>query len=49
MTFVDRDRLEWLLKRLEIVELLEEDQDGDAFTGPSHWHVFDIVARRPLG
>ena len=26
----------------------ELENDGDSFDGPKHWHVFDIVARRPV-
>ena len=33
---------------LQTVSIDVEDQDGDSFSGPKHWHVFDIVARRPL-
>ncbi|HEX5590335.1 MAG TPA: class I SAM-dependent methyltransferase [Candidatus Limnocylindrales bacterium] len=47
-TFVARDEVFRMLQGLEVVSLDEEDQDGDSFTGPKHWHVFDIVARRPL-
>ncbi len=47
MTFLDRVAVGSLLDGLQIVSLDEEDQDGDSFSGPKHWHVFDIVARRP--
>jgi SAM-dependent methyltransferase len=47
MTFVDRDAVTRMLAGLEVLDLVEEDVDGDSFTGPKHWHVFDIVARRP--
>lgn len=47
MTFLDLDAVHRLLDGLEVVEIEEEDKDGDSFTGPKHWHVFDIVARRP--
>jgi len=47
MTFLDLDAVHRLLDGLEIVALDEEDADGDSFSGPKHWHVFDIVARRP--
>jgi SAM-dependent methyltransferase len=49
MTFIDADAVFRMLAGLEVVDLREEDADGDAFTGPKHWHVFDIVARRPGG
>lgn len=47
MTFVDRDAVTRMLAGLEVIDLHEEDADGDSFNGPKHWHVFDIVARRP--
>jgi 2-polyprenyl-3-methyl-5-hydroxy-6-metoxy-1,4-benzoquinol methylase len=46
-TFLDLDAVHRLLDGLEIVALDEEDADGDSFGGRKHWHVFDIVARRP--
>jgi SAM-dependent methyltransferase len=47
MTFVDRATVERMAAGLDILALDEEDQDGDSFVGRKHWHVFDIVARRP--
>jgi len=32
---------------LEVIAIDEEDADGSSFVGDKHWHVFDIVARRP--
>jgi hypothetical protein len=29
-------------------DIIEEERDGEAFSGPKHWHVFNVVARRPL-
>jgi SAM-dependent methyltransferase len=46
MTFIDRATVDRLVAGLEVVEVLEEDKDGDSFSGPKHWHLFDIVARR---
>ena len=46
-TFLPRAEVERLLEGLEIVELGELEEDGSSFVGPTHWHVFDIVARRP--
>jgi SAM-dependent methyltransferase len=48
MTFLDAAAVRRLLEGLWIVSLDVEDQDGDSFSGPKHWHVFDIVASRPL-
>ncbi len=46
-TFLPRGEVEVLLEGLEVVELTEVEEDGGSFVGPTHWHVFDIVARRP--
>jgi Methyltransferase domain len=48
MTFLDLDAVHRLVDGLEVLEVLEEDADGDSFAGPKHWHVFDVIARRPL-
>ena len=47
MRFVDVDAVRGLVHGLELLALDEEDQDGDSFLGPKHWHVFDVIARRP--
>lgn len=46
MTFVTRSQVEGLLDGLDVVRLDEEDEDGMAFTGPKHWHVFHVLARQ---
>jgi hypothetical protein len=48
MTFVERETVERMAAGLEILALDEEDKDGDSFVGRKHWHVFDLVARRPV-
>jgi SAM-dependent methyltransferase len=47
MRFIDVDAVRGLVDGLELLALDEEDQDGDSFLGPKHWHVFDVIARRP--
>jgi Methyltransferase domain len=47
MSFLDRDAVEGLADGLDSIAIDEEDQDGESFLGPKHWHVFDVVARRP--
>ncbi len=47
MSFIALDAVQRLVDGLEIVALDEEDQDGNSFLGPKHWHVFDVIARRP--
>ena len=34
----------WTVERFEV-----EDDDGEACSGPKHWHVFHVVARTPAG
>ncbi len=48
MTFVDAERVQALLAGLDQPDVRELENDGDSFDGPKHWHVFDIVARRPV-
>jgi SAM-dependent methyltransferase len=47
MTFVDRDTVDRMTAGLEVLAIDEEDADGTSFTGDKHWHVWDIVVRRP--
>jgi hypothetical protein len=47
MTFVDRDTVDRMVAGLEVIAIDEEDADGGSFVGAKHWHVFDIIARRP--
>jgi hypothetical protein len=32
---------------MEILGLHETERNGEAFSGPKHWHIFDILARKP--
>jgi SAM-dependent methyltransferase len=48
MTFHARHQADTLLAGLDILHLEETEQDGHAFSGPKHWHTFDILARRPV-
>ncbi|MGO4664391.1 hypothetical protein AB4Z14_21225 [Terrabacter sp. 2TAF16] len=47
MTFLTRSQMAELLQGLDLLPLDEEDEDGHAFTGPKHWHVFHVLARQP--
>ena len=49
MTFQDRSEVTRLLDGLEILELHEAERDGEAYSGPKHWHTYDILARQPTG
>ena len=48
MRFTDVDAVRGLVDGLELLTLDEEDQDGNSFLGPKHWHIFDVIARRGL-
>jgi SAM-dependent methyltransferase len=47
MTFQDHSEVIRLLDGLEILELHETERDGEAYSGPKHWHTYDILARDP--
>lgn len=49
LTFTPGTALPSLLRGLEVLEVRELDEDGDAFSGPKRWHVFEVIARRPTG
>ena len=46
MTFFDRKEALALLDGLEIIDFDEQENDGPSGSGPKHWHLFDLVARR---
>lgn len=48
MTFYARYQVEVLLDGLDLLRLEETERDGHAFSGPKHWHTFDILARKPI-
>ncbi|MGN6612659.1 MAG: class I SAM-dependent methyltransferase [Angustibacter sp.] len=47
-TFLTEADCRALLDGLEVLHFAVEDEDGAAYSGPKHWHVFDVIARRPL-
>lgn len=47
MTFLGSSEARSLVDGLEIEHWHEEDEFGPAYSGPKHWHVFHIIARRP--
>jgi SAM-dependent methyltransferase len=49
LRFIDVEAVRGLVQGLDVLALDEEDQDGNSFLGPKHWHVFDVIARRPPG
>lgn len=46
MTFHKRAQVQALLEPFEIKTLHEVEEDGQAVSGPKHWHVFHIIARK---
>jgi tellurite methyltransferase len=46
MTFHDVDAARALFDGLELESFVEEEEDGEAFEGPKHWHVFHVIAKR---
>jgi trans-aconitate methyltransferase len=46
-TYLTRAEVECLASGLETLRLDEEEYDGPAFSGPKHWHLFTLIARRP--
>jgi tellurite methyltransferase len=46
MTFQTRVQALALLAPLEVEVFREREEDGNAFSGPKHWHIFDIIARQ---
>jgi tellurite methyltransferase len=46
-TAFDRQAARALFDGLEIERFDEEENDGEACSGPKHWHVFHVVARCP--
>ena len=47
MTFLDEPAVRALLDGLDVVAFREREFDGRAYSGPKHWHVFEVLARRP--
>jgi tellurite methyltransferase len=49
MTFLTRAELEAVLAGLDVITLDEVDEDGrTAFGTTKHWHIWEVVARRPV-
>ena len=46
MTFHTIDQARDLFTQFEIELFREIDEDGQAVSGPKHWHYFDVIARR---
>ncbi|MGB8984430.1 MAG: class I SAM-dependent methyltransferase [Anaerolineales bacterium] len=46
MTFHTEEQVRRLLGDFEIEHFDEMDKDGPAVSGPKHWHVFTVIARK---
>ena len=46
MTFHSEDQVRALFKNFEIERFHEMDEDGTSASGPKHWHVFTVIARK---
>jgi trans-aconitate methyltransferase len=46
MTFLDESEVASLLDDFEVVHFHEQDSDGEAFSGPKHWHIFDVIGQK---
>ena len=46
MTFHTRAEVHTLLEPFEIKVLREVEEDGQALSGPKHWHIFHMIARK---
>jgi SAM-dependent methyltransferase len=46
MTFHTEDQVRRMLGDFEIEHFDEMDEDGKAVSGPKHWHVFTVIARK---
>lgn len=49
MTFLTASEARALTEGMNLAYWYEEDEFGPAFSGPKHWHVFDIIAERRPG
>ena len=46
MTFHTEEQVRAMLKGFEIESFHEQDEDGHATSGPKHWHVFTVIAKK---
>ena len=46
MTFHTEQQVRAMLDRFEMEFFQEQDEDGTAASGPKHWHVFTVIARK---
>ena len=46
ITFHTEEQVRQMLSGFEIESFQEMDEDGNAVSGPKHWHVFTVIARK---
>ena len=46
MTFHTETQVRAMLTQFETEYFHEQDEDGEAASGPKHWHVFTVIARK---
>lgn len=46
MSFHDPGQVATLLEGLAVLRLDETEWDGEALSGPKHWHAYDILVRQ---
>lgn len=47
-TFFTLAEAKRLFDGFELEQFDEIERDGEAFSGPKHWHMFAVIARKPL-
>jgi tellurite methyltransferase len=46
MTFHTEEQVYLMFEKFEIESFHEQDEDGSSASGPKHWHVFTVIARK---
>ncbi|MEZ4729656.1 MAG: class I SAM-dependent methyltransferase [Caldilineaceae bacterium] len=46
MTFLTISQTQEMLRSFEIESFTEIDEDGQAVSGPKHWHYFEVIGRK---
>ncbi len=47
ITAMSVDEARRRLEGLEVLVFDEQERDGEAYSGPKHWHLAELIARRP--
>jgi tellurite methyltransferase len=47
MTFCTLRAVRSLARGLKVEMLRETEEDGQSFSGPKHWHFFDLILEKP--